>query len=84
VDITVDSSLQLPSRVYFWLRSFTPVIENPIQSNILLESGRAKHIQLHLAWIIPRCLRSRNIGLSVTHEVFHEDEESEHGLKQVD
>jgi len=33
---------------------------------------------------MPRCSRSRNIALYVTHEVFDEDEESEHGLKQVD
>jgi len=31
-----------------------------------------------------RCPRSRNIPLSVIHEDFDEDEESEHGLKQVD
>ena len=36
IDITVDSTLQLPSRVcFFWLRSLTPMIENPIQSSIL-------------------------------------------------
>jgi len=29
-----------------------------------------------------RCPRCHNIGLSVTHEVFDEDEESEHGLKE--
>ena len=28
-----------------------------------------------------RCPRRHNIGLSVTDEVFDEDEESEHGLK---
>jgi hypothetical protein len=27
--------------------------------------------------------RSRNIALSATHEVFDEDEESEHGLEQI-
>ena len=37
VDITVDSTLQLPSPVcFFWLRSLYPMIENPIQSSILL------------------------------------------------
>ena len=33
---------------------------------------------------MPRRARSRNIALSVTHEVFDDDEESEYGLKQVD
>ena len=82
----MDPTLQLPSQVYFWLRSLTPVSENPIQSNpaFYLESGRAKHIQLHVARIMPRSPRSRNIALSVTHEVLDEDEESEHGLQQVD
>ena len=37
VDITVDSILQLPSPVcFFWLRLLYPMIENPIQSSILI------------------------------------------------
>jgi len=36
VDITVNSTLQLPSPVFFWLLSLYPMIENPIQSSILL------------------------------------------------
>jgi len=46
--------LQLLSRVCFWLRLPTFMIENSIQSSILAR-GRAKYIQLHLAWTMPRC-----------------------------
>jgi len=36
IDITVDSTLELPNRVcFFWLRLLTPMIENPIQFSIL-------------------------------------------------
>jgi len=56
-----------------------------MQSSILLVTQKAyvlsAYIQLNLAWIMPRCPRCHNIGLSVTHEVFDEDEESEHGLE---
>jgi len=34
-------------------------------------------MQLHLAWIMPRCPGSHNIGLPIKDEVFDEDEESE-------
>ena len=40
--------------------------------SLTLASGRTKHIQLHLAWIMPPYPT-----LSVTHEVFDEDEEPE-------
>ena len=57
----------------FWLRLPTFMTENPIQLSIL--ARQCKHMQLHPAWIMPRCPGSHNIGLSITDELF--DEESQ-------